>query len=85
MANMQLVFLGTSSAAPTVERGLSSIALMRGSELLLYVRLGDGDGSGEVRVVAPPDLPVTPDQPIGLRLDPERTHRFDAASGARIG
>jgi ribonuclease Z len=36
MANMQVVFLGTSSAAPTVERGLSSIALMRGSELLLF-------------------------------------------------
>ncbi len=36
MANMQLVFLGTSSAAPTVERGLSSIALMREGELLLF-------------------------------------------------
>lgn len=36
MANMQLVFLGTSSAAPTIERGLSSIALLRGSELLLF-------------------------------------------------
>jgi ribonuclease Z len=36
MVDMQLVFLGTSSAAPTVERGLSSIALMRGSELLLF-------------------------------------------------
>lgn len=36
MANMQLVFLGTSSAAPTIERGLSSVALMRGSELLLF-------------------------------------------------
>ncbi len=33
---MQMVFLGTSSAAPTVERGLSSIALQRGSELLLF-------------------------------------------------
>jgi len=33
---MQLVFLGTSSAAPTVERGLSSIALMREGELLLF-------------------------------------------------
>ncbi|HEY3094637.1 MAG TPA: ribonuclease Z [Nitrososphaera sp.] len=33
---MQLVFLGTSSAAPTAERGLSSISLMRGSELLLF-------------------------------------------------
>ena len=33
---MQLVFLGTSSATPTVQRGLSSIALMRGSELMLF-------------------------------------------------
>jgi ribonuclease Z len=36
MVDMQLVFLGTSSAAPTVERGLASIALMRGGELLLF-------------------------------------------------
>jgi len=36
MANMRMVFLGTSSAAPTAERGLSSIALLRGSELLLF-------------------------------------------------
>lgn len=36
MVNMQIVFLGTSSAAPTVERGLSSIALLRGSEILLF-------------------------------------------------
>ncbi|MDQ5831078.1 MAG: ribonuclease Z [Thermoproteota archaeon] len=33
---MQLVFLGTSSGAPTVQRGLSSIALIRGAELLLF-------------------------------------------------
>ena len=36
MVDMQLVFLGTSSATPTVQRGLSSIALMRGSELMLF-------------------------------------------------
>ena len=36
MVDMQLVFLGTSSAVPTVDRGLSSIALMRGAELLLF-------------------------------------------------
>ncbi|MEW5840030.1 ribonuclease Z [Nitrososphaera sp.] len=33
---MQLVFLGTSSAAPTAERGLSSVAIMRDGELLLF-------------------------------------------------
>ena len=35
-SNMQMVFLGTSSAAPTPERGLSSIAIMRDGELLLF-------------------------------------------------
>jgi ribonuclease Z len=33
---MRLVFLGTSAAAPTAERGLASIALSRGNELLLF-------------------------------------------------
>lgn len=31
-----MIFLGTSSAAPTAERGLSSIAIMREGELLLF-------------------------------------------------
>jgi ribonuclease Z len=36
MVNMRLIFLGTSAAVPTSKRGLSSIALLRGSELLLF-------------------------------------------------
>lgn len=36
MVDMQLVFLGTSSGAPTVWRCLSSVALVRGGELLLF-------------------------------------------------
>lgn len=36
MVDMQIVFLGTSSATPTQERGLSSVALVRGAELLLF-------------------------------------------------
>lgn len=33
---MQITFLGTSSAVPTAERGLSSMAIMREGELLLF-------------------------------------------------
>jgi ribonuclease Z len=36
MVNMRLIFLGTSAAAPTPNRGLSSIALVRGSELIIF-------------------------------------------------
>jgi ribonuclease Z len=36
MVDMQLVFLGTSSGAPTVWRCLSSVVLVRGGELLLF-------------------------------------------------
>jgi ribonuclease Z len=36
MVDMQLIFLGTSSGTPTAQRGLSSIALIRGAELLLF-------------------------------------------------
>jgi ribonuclease Z len=36
MVNIRLIFLGTSAAAPTPNRGLSSIALVRGCELILF-------------------------------------------------
>src|SRR5919201_33389 len=36
MADIRITFLGTSAAVPTLKRGLSSVALTRGSELLLF-------------------------------------------------
>jgi multiple sugar transport system ATP-binding protein len=78
--DLTVVPAGTGDLAGTVD-----VVEPRGSELLLYVRLRDGDEGREVRVIAPPDLPVAPDQPVGLRLDPERAHRFDATSGIRLG
>ncbi len=36
MVDMHLVFLGTSSGAPTIQRGLSSAALIRGGEILIF-------------------------------------------------
>ena len=36
MAELRVTFLGTSAAVPTLKRNLSSVALIRGSELLLF-------------------------------------------------
>jgi ABC-type sugar transport system ATPase subunit len=56
----------------------------RGSELLLYLRLGaQGEGS-EIRVVTPPDLEVAPDRVVGLRFDRARLHFFDPETGRRV-
>src|SRR5918995_1246032 len=41
----------------------------RGSELLLYLRLGASGEGPEIRVVTPPDLDVAPDRVVGLRFD----------------
>jgi hypothetical protein len=53
----------------------------RGSELLVRLRLESGD---EVRVVAPADRDYRPDTPAGLRMDRERLHWFDRATGLRV-
>jgi ABC-type sugar transport system ATPase subunit len=57
----------------------------RGSELLLYVRLGAAGDGPEVRVITPPDLEVAPDEVVGLRFDRARLHFFDAGTGRRVG
>ncbi len=36
MVRLEIVFLGTSSSVPTVKRGLTSIAVVRGGQLLLF-------------------------------------------------
>jgi ribonuclease Z len=36
MVDMKVIFLGTSAAVPTPERGLSSIVIKRGTELLVF-------------------------------------------------
>lgn len=41
LTELKLVFLGTSSAVPTLTRGLSSLAVVRGGEILLF-DLGEG-------------------------------------------
>src|ERR671934_2725674 len=36
MVDIRITFMGTSAAVPTLKRGLSSVALTRGSELMLF-------------------------------------------------
>ena len=63
--------------------GIVDVVEPRGREQLLYVRTGE-DGGRELRVIAPPDLSIAPEQAVGLRLDPARLHRFDPATGRRV-
>jgi ABC-type sugar transport system ATPase subunit len=56
----------------------------RGSELLLYLRLGARGEGPEIRVVTPPDLDVVPDRVVGLRFDRARLHFFDSGTGRRV-
>jgi multiple sugar transport system ATP-binding protein len=56
----------------------------RGSELLVYLRLGE-DGSGpEVRVVAPPEPAIDPEHKVGVVFDRSRLHWFENDDGRRI-
>jgi multiple sugar transport system ATP-binding protein len=56
----------------------------RGSELLIYLRLGDDGAGGELRVVAPPEQPIAVDTAVGVRLDRDRLHWFDEPTGRRL-
>ena len=56
----------------------------RGSELLIYLRLGPAGDGPEVRVITPPDLDVAPDRVVSLRFDRARLHFFDGETGRRM-
>ncbi len=55
-----------------------------GSELLVHFD-GLGQAAGPWVARAPPDSPVRAGEEIGLRIDGDRAHVFDAADGARLG
>ena len=56
----------------------------RGSELLIYLRLGDDGSGGELRVVAPPERQIAVDTAVGVQLDRDRLHWFDEPTGRRL-
>lgn len=50
----------------------------RGSELLIYLRLGQDRSGQELRVVAPPELSIEAERVVGVVLDRERLHWFES-------
>jgi ABC-type sugar transport system ATPase subunit len=57
----------------------------RGSELLVYLRLGaKGDGA-ELRVVAPPEPEIQEERVVGVKFDRSRLHWFEEGTGRRVG
>jgi multiple sugar transport system ATP-binding protein len=56
----------------------------RGSELLVYLRLGAQADGPELRVVAPPETAVEADRVMGVRFDKERLHWFETEGGKRL-
>jgi multiple sugar transport system ATP-binding protein len=56
----------------------------RGSELLVYLRLGADHNGPELRVVAPPEPAIEPERVVGVKFDRERLHWFEEESGRRV-
>jgi multiple sugar transport system ATP-binding protein len=56
----------------------------RGSELLIYLRLGASHDGPELRVVAPPEQSVEAECVVAVRFDRARLHWFDGESGKRV-
>ena len=56
----------------------------RGSELLIYLRLGAEHTGPEIRVVAHPEPTIEAERVVGVRFDRTRLHWFDEESGQRV-
>jgi multiple sugar transport system ATP-binding protein len=55
----------------------------RGSELLVYLRLGATGAGSELRVVAPPEPMIEEERVVGVRFDRARLHWFQKEGGQR--
>jgi ABC-type sugar transport system ATPase subunit len=57
----------------------------RGSELLVYLRLGADRNGAVLKVIAPPEPAVEEERLVGVVLDREKLHWFESDSGKRVG
>ena len=76
--------LGVVAAGAGDRDAVVDVVEPRGSELLLYLRLGAKGEGPEIRAVTPPDLDVAPDRVVGLRFDRARLHFFSSETGRRV-
>lgn len=56
----------------------------RGSELLVYLRLGAKGEGAELRVVAPPESVIEEERVVGVKFDRARLHWFEEDTGRRV-
>ncbi len=76
--DVTLVPAGTGSLDALVD-----VVEPRGSELLVYLRLGTNGSGPEIRAIVPPETAVEAEKVVGVRLEPARLHWFDE-SGQRV-
>ena len=77
--DLTIVGQGTGDADAWVD-----VVEPRGSELLVYLRMGaKGDGA-ELRVVAPPEPAIEEERVVGVNFDRARLHWFDSDGGQRV-
>jgi multiple sugar transport system ATP-binding protein len=76
--DLEIVAAGTGDVDAWVD-----VVEPRGSELLVYLRLGASGDGPELRVVAPPEPAIEEEQVVGVRLDRARLHWF-GENGERL-
>ena len=64
--------------------GLVDVVEPRGSELLVYLRLGARGDGPELKVIAPPETSVAAERVVAVRFDREKLHWFDSEGGRRL-
>jgi ABC-type sugar transport system ATPase subunit len=64
-------------------RGIVEVVERLGATTIVHLRI-DAMPPQLLRVVVPPDAPVTVDGRVGFRIDTSRIHLFDAQSGLRL-
>jgi ABC-type sugar transport system ATPase subunit len=55
-----------------------------GSEILVQLELAGGSRPARITAAVPPDARLRIDDEVGLRIESDRLHLFDAATGVRI-